>query len=69
MEVVLCKFSLETLDNTLETYLKANLPEANVVVAKCISRCGECSTTYVALKDGKPVRASSRDALLEALLA
>ena len=69
MELVLCKFTLETLDNTLEDYLKANLPETNVVVAKCISRCGECSTSYVVLKDGKPVRATSREALLEALKA
>ena len=66
MEVVLCKFTLETLDKTLEDYLKANLPEAKVVVAKCINHCGECSTGYVVLRDGKPVKASSREALLAA---
>ena len=69
MEVVLCKFTLETLDKTLEDYLKVNLPEAKVVVAKCISHCGECSTSYVVLKDGKSVKATSREALLEALKA
>jgi uncharacterized protein YuzB (UPF0349 family) len=62
-------FTLETLDKTLEDYLKENLPEAKVVVAKCISNCGECSASYVVLKAGKSVRATSREALLEALKA
>jgi len=69
VEVVLCKLTLETIDPDLENYLKANLPEAKVVVAKCIDCCGDCSTSYVALKDGKPVMAADREALLGVLKA
>lgn len=69
MEVVLCKLTLDTLDTGLELYLKEHLNGAKVIVAKCIGCCGDCTTHYVALKDGQPVVAASKEELLQYLLA
>jgi uncharacterized protein YuzB (UPF0349 family) len=67
MEIVLCQLTLQEVDNQLCAKLRAEFPAAQIVVASCIFCCGDCATHYVALKNGKEVRAQSYDQLLAAL--
>lgn len=69
MEVVLCKLTLETIDKELEHHIRTVLPAAKVVLAKCIGCCGDCTTSYVALKDGQLLSGTTRDELVCALKA